>query len=141
MSHFPGEQYTALTIVKKRLGEKAATITWLEGDITHIDLPVCYYDLWHDRAVFHFLTTSEQRQGYLNNLVKSLRPGGHLIIATFSLEAPPKCSGLPVERYSVDQLKKVFDYQFTLKRYKKELHITPAGTEQMYIYCHFQKIA
>jgi SAM-dependent methyltransferase len=130
----------ALALAKERLGERTELVTWLEEDITSVDLPARHYDLWHDRAVFHFLTTPEQQRQYRNNLLKALRLGGHLIIATFAPEAPPKCSGLPVERYSADKLENTLGTEFELKRHDKELHITPSGVEQMYLYCHFRKL-
>lgn len=132
---------TALALAKKRLGERAASVTWLEADITSVDLPACYCDLWHDRAVFHFLTHPRQRKRYVDNLLKALRPSGHLIIATFSPEAPPSCSGLPVERYSADKLQRTLGSELRLKKSVKESHITPGGVEQMYLYCHFQRTA
>lgn len=132
---------TALALTKKRLGERAALVTWIEGDITSMDLPVHHYDLWHDRAVFHFLTSSEQQQRYVENLSKALRPGGHVIMATFSVEAPPKCSGLPVQRYSPEELERILGSAFVLKKKSKELHVTPGGVEQMYLYCLFKKVA
>ena len=131
----------ALALAKERLGERTELVTWLEEDITSVDLPARHYDLWHDRAVFHFLTTPEQQWKYRNNLLKALRSAGHLIIATFAPEAPPKCSGLPVERYSADKLENTLGTEFELKRHDKELHITPSGVEQMYLYCHFRKSA
>ncbi len=131
----------ALALTKKRLSERASSVTWLEGDITSVDLPACRYDLWHDRAVFHFLITPDQRQRYVANLLKALKPGGHVIIGTFSLEAPPKCSGLPVERYSAVKLERVLGSEFLLKKRDQELHVTPGGVEQMYLYCHFQRTA
>jgi SAM-dependent methyltransferase len=129
----------ALSLVKARLGEKAELVTWLNGDITSIDLPSHAFKLWHDRAVFHFLTTAEQQQKYQSNLLKALKPGGHLIIGIFAPEAPPQCSGLPVHRYSPEQLRGTLGEEFELKRHRKELHITPGGVEQMYLYCHFQR--
>lgn len=131
----------ALASVKARLGAKAAQVTWLEGDITSVDLPAHYYEVWHDRAVFHFLTEPEQQQKYRETLLKALKPGGHLIIGTFAPEAPPKCSGLPVQRYSPGQLEKTLGREFALKRHHKELHVTPGGVEQMYLYCHFRRTA
>ncbi|MGD8569912.1 MAG: class I SAM-dependent methyltransferase [Gammaproteobacteria bacterium] len=129
----------ALSANKTRLGNKADNITWLQGDITSIDLPSHYYALWHDRAVFHFLTTRDQQENYRNNLLKALKPGGHLIIGTFSLEAPPTCSGLPVQRYSPDQLEFFLGTDFEINRAHKEMHITPGGVEQMYLYCLFRR--
>lgn len=128
-----------LSLAKTRLGKRAGQVTWFEGDITSVDLPTQHYDLWHDRAVFHFLTEPKQQQRYLNSLLKTLKPGGHLIIGTFAPEAPPKCSGLPVQRYSQEQLKSMLGEKFEIQRYRKEMHVTPGGVEQMYIYCHFIK--
>jgi hypothetical protein len=106
----------------------------------HAELPAGQYELWHDRAVFHFLTAAEQQQSYRANLLQALRPGGHLIIGTFAPEAPPRCSGLPVTRYTPGQLKDWLGSEFELVRRQKELHITPGGVEQMYLYCHFRRI-
>jgi SAM-dependent methyltransferase len=127
----------ALSTAKCRLGEKAELVTWLIGDITSVDLPTHYYDLWHDRAMFHFLVEIEQQQKYRDTLLKALKPGGELIIGTFAPEAPPTCSGLPVQRYSPNQLEGTLGTAFELKRHQKELHITPGGIEQMYLYCLF----
>ena len=90
----------ALSSVRARLGKKNELVTWLNCDITSVDLPTHYYELWHDRAVFHFLTESDQQRKYLDKLLQALQPGGYLIIGAFAPEAPPKCSGLPVQRYS-----------------------------------------
>ena len=129
----------ALSSVKVRLGKKAELVTWLDGDITSVDLPIHSYELWHDRGVFHFFTLLEQQRKYRDNLLKALKPGGHLIIGTFAPEAPPKCSGLPVQRYNPEQLENALGGEFRLKRHHKELHITPGGVEQMYLYCHFRR--
>ncbi len=132
---------TALAWAKKRLGERASSVTWLEADITFVDPPACHYDLWHDRAVFHFLTHPQQQERYVDNLLKALRPSGRFIIATFSLEAPPSCSGLPVKRYSADESQRTLGSKLRLKKSVKELHVTPGGVEQMYLYGHFQRTA
>lgn len=129
----------ALSSAKARLGKKAGLVTWLDGDITSVHLPMHSYELWHDRAAFHFLTMLEQQRKYRDNLLKALKPGGHLIIGTFAPEAPPKCSGLPIQRYSPEQLENTLGGEFELKRHHKELHITPGGVEQMYLYCHFRR--
>jgi len=131
----------ALSSAEARLGERSELVTWLEGDITSVDLPTHHYELWHDRAVFHFLTVHEHQRQYRDNLLKALLPGGHLIIGTFAPEAPPKCSGLPVQRYSLEQLESTLGEEFELKQHHKELHLTPGGVEQMYLYCHFQRSA
>ena len=131
----------ALSLAKARTGKKTELVTWLDGDIVSADLPTCYYELWHDRAAFHFLTLSEQQKKYRDNLIKALKPSGHLIIGLFAPEAPPKCSGLSVQRYSREQLEAMLGGEFELSRHHKEWHITPNGIEQMYLYCHFRKIA
>jgi SAM-dependent methyltransferase len=128
----------ALSSVRARLANKAELVTWLIGDVTSVDLPSHHYALWHDRAVFHFLTESDQQRKYHDNLLQALQPGGHLIIGTFAPEAPPKCSGLPVQRYSHEQLHDALGEEFELMSHHKERHITPGGVEQMYLYCHFR---
>jgi SAM-dependent methyltransferase len=129
----------ALSSARARLGKKADLVTWLNGDITSVDLPAHQYRLWHDRAAFHFLTELDQQRKYRDRLLKALNPGGHLIIGIFAPEAPPKCSGLPVQRYSQDQLSNTLGGEFELVRHQKEQHITPSGVEQMYLYCHFHR--
>ena len=128
---------SALTCVKTRLGKRAERVTWLTGDITSVELPARHYALWHDRAVFHFLTDPEQQRHYRKQLLKALMPEGHLIIGTFAPEAPPTCSGLPVQRYSADTLNRTLGVEFELIREHKEQNVTPGGVEQMYLYCHF----
>jgi ubiquinone/menaquinone biosynthesis C-methylase UbiE len=130
---------SSLAQSQARLGEKAAPVTWLVGDITQIELPGNKFDVWHDRAVFHFLTDAEQQRQYRDVLLASLKPGGHLIIGTFAPEAPPKCSGLPVQRYDREQLVAVLGSELELIREHKEMHLTPGGVEQMYLYCQFQR--
>lgn len=127
----------ALELIKARLGERRTAVTWLCGDITELLLPGNAFELWHDRAVFHFLTEPEDRERYRENLCRALRPGGHVIIGAFAPEAPAKCSGLPVQRYDLDALRETLGSEFALRRHKKELHVTPGGVEQMYLYCEF----
>jgi SAM-dependent methyltransferase len=128
----------ALSTVRTRLGNRAEHVTWLTGDIISIELPVGDYDVWHDRAVFHFLTEPEQQRRYRDNLLQALKPGGHLIIGAFAPEAPPKCSGLPVQRYTVENLERVLGAEFELISHHKEMHLTPSQVEQMYLYGHFR---
>ncbi len=128
-----------LSSVRARLGKKAELVTWLNGDIASIDLPTHHYELWHDRAVFHFLTEPDQQRRYQTNLLRALRPDGHLIIGVFAPEAPPKCSGLPVQRYSQEELHETLGEEFELMNHRKEQHVTPGGLEQMYVYCHFRR--
>ena len=128
---------SALEQSKTRLGNRAIPVTWLVGDATSIELPENGYELWHDRAVFHFLTSKDEQKSYRDALIAALKPGGYLVIGTFAPEAPPKCSGLPVQRYSKDMLIDTLGEQFDLLRHHKEIHVTPGGIEQMYLYCEF----
>ena len=131
----------ALSTLQKRLGQRSDLVEWLAADITTAALPDQAYALWHDRAVFHFLTEAEDRKAYRQKLLSALKPDGHVIIGTFAPEAPPKCSGLPVARYEAEQLADEFGAELTPMRDKKELHVTPGGVEQMYQYCLFRKTA
>ena len=131
---------TALSIVRERLGTKSNLITLLSADITTAVLPDREYALWHDRAVFHFLTESSDRIAYRQNLLRALELNGHVIIGTFAPEAPPRCSGLPVRRYSKEQLVDELGVEFILVNHAKELHVTPSGVEQMYQFCQFRKV-
>jgi SAM-dependent methyltransferase len=131
----------ALSTVQKRLGEKSNLVSWLSADITTAGLPCREYELWHDRAVFHFLIESKDRNAYRQNLLKALQLNGHVIIGTFAPEAPPKCSGLPVRRYGEQQLADELGSEFALVNHVKDLHITPGGVEQVYQYCQFRRIA
>ncbi|MGI9223918.1 MAG: class I SAM-dependent methyltransferase [Woeseiaceae bacterium] len=129
----------ALAQIRQRIGEKAGEVTWLAGDVTTIELPPRTYELWHDRAMFHFLTSADQQKRYRDNLLAALKPAGHVIIGTFSPEAPPKCSGLPVQRYDEERLVATLGNELELIRHHKEMHITPGGVEQLYLYCQFRK--
>ena len=99
------------------------------------------YDIWHDRAVFHFLTKAEDRKGYINSLNQALKLNGHLIIATFSLDAPAKCSGLSVVRYSPETLQNELGDNFILAEALVEDHVTPSGVKQNFTFCRFIKRA
>lgn len=129
----------ALGIAKQRLAVRAEVVTWLEADITKINLPNHVYDVWHDRAVFHFLTKPEERTRYVNIVKKSVKPGGHVIVATFAIDGPEKCSGLEVARYDSQSLHNEFGMDFELLDNTLEEHHTPFGTEQKFIYCYCRK--
>ena len=126
----------ALAVAKERLGERAAGVQWLVGDITEIDLPERSFDIWHDRAVFHFLTSAAQRAAYVALVRRAVRPGGHVIVAAFGPEGPTHCSGLPVVRYAPDALHAEFGGAFELVEHSRESHQTPAGGVQQFVYCH-----
>jgi len=125
----------ALEIARKRLGARASRVTWIEGDITSAALPAHKYALWHDRAVFHFLGDHADRELYCERLRASLRPDGHVILGVFAPEAPPTCSGLPVQRYDAEGLLAILGTGWLLQRDQRRLHVTPGGVEQMYQYC------
>ena len=129
----------ALAAAKQRLGGRAQQVSWLVGDITQVNLPRHAYAVWHDRAVFHFLTTAEEREAYVRAVLRAVRPGGHVIVATFAEDGPERCSGLPVVRYSADGLHAQFGAPFTLLRHEREEHHTPAGAVQKFIYCMCRK--
>jgi len=129
----------AINAARKRLGSRAEEVTWIEADITKVALPHHYYDLWHDRAVFHFLTSAEERQRYVETVKQSLKPRGHVIISTFAPDGPPKCSGLDVVRYSPKSLHDEFGNEFELIESASEAHLTPSGTKQKFIYCYLRK--
>jgi ubiquinone/menaquinone biosynthesis C-methylase UbiE len=131
----------ALRSVKERLGAKGNSVTWLAADITKVELPFHAYDVWHDRAVFHFLTLPEDRHAYVKAVLRSVKPGGHVIVATFAEDGPLQCSGLPVMRYSAPDLHGEFGSAFTLISHGNELHHTPFGTTQQFTYCYCRKSA
>ncbi len=126
----------ALGVAKQRLGVRADSVNWVEGDVTKLSLPVHAYDIWHDRAVFHFLTDPNDRHAYVQQVMRSVRPGGHVIVATFAEDGPEKCSGLPAVRYRPDSLHAEFGSAFQLLKHEKEVHNTPFGTEQKFVYCY-----
>lgn len=119
-----------------RLGKKASSVQWIEADITEISLPENHFDVWHDRAVFHFLTDKADRKKYVEAVKKSLKIGGHIIVASFGLNGPKKCSGLNVVQYSPDSMHNEFGKSFELVESISETHETPFDTTQEFIYCY-----
>lgn len=130
---------TALQLAQHRLGSGAKGITWIEADITRANLPYQNFDIWHDRAVFHFLTKVEDRQRYVQMVRHSVKPGGHVIVATFAPDGPERCSGLEVVRYSPETLHHEFGQGFEVVESTLETHHTPFNTEQKFIYCYCRK--
>jgi SAM-dependent methyltransferase len=128
----------ALRAAQDRLGSRASLVRWVEADITKVELPPRHYDVWHDRAVFHFLTDAQDRHAYVGALLHAVKPGGHVIVATFAEDGPTQCSGLPVRRYSAEELHSEFGAPFTLMRHDKQSHRTPFGTIQEFTYCHWR---
>jgi 2-polyprenyl-3-methyl-5-hydroxy-6-metoxy-1,4-benzoquinol methylase len=127
---------TALQLARQRLEARGVSVNWMEADITQADLPEQAFDLWHDRAVFHFLTQPADRQRYIAAVRHAVRPGGHVIVATFAPDGPDRCSGLEVMRYDPESLHSEFGSGFDLVDSTNEIHQTPFGTEQKFIYCY-----
>ena len=127
---------SAIDLTKSRLGAAAEQVRWLVADIAKIELEPGAYDLWHDRAVFHFLTDREQRTAYVRQVARSVKPGGHIIVSTFGPEGPTRCSGLEVMRYDAESLHREFGARFRLIESSKEVHHTPFGTTQQFLYCY-----
>jgi len=144
-AHLLGMGYTDVTVAdissaalahaREALGGDAARVAWVEADVRTHDFGRLY-DLWHDRAVFHFMVSAADRAGYLNVLRRTLRPGGHLIIATFGPQGPTQCSGLPVQRYSAEDLESVLGADFTLASSSLSTHSTPSGARQQFLHAH-----
>ncbi|MDD2180390.1 class I SAM-dependent methyltransferase [Acidovorax sp. D2M1] len=130
---------SALEIAHQRLGAAGDCVTWLAGDICTVDLPDHAYDIWHDRAVFHFLTDPADRAAYVRQVMKAVKPGGHVIVATFAPDGPEQCSGLPVARYAPGELHQEFGPSFELLEHMSEEHKTPWGAVQHFVYCHCLK--
>ena len=129
----------ALKVARSRLGDLAAKVRWLEQDVTKLSLEKNSIDVWHDRAVFHFLTNEDDRNSYVKSVLNTVRPGGYVIVATFAEDGPEKCSGLPVQRYSANELHSEFGSAFQLLGHEKELHQTPFATSQKFVYCYCRK--
>lgn len=130
---------TALRRSQDRLGQRASLVSWLELDITRAELAPNFYDVWHDRAVFHFLTNEMERAQYVRAVRRSVKTGGHIIVASFGLGGPEKCSGLNVVRYSAESMHREFGNDFKLVETITEAHHTPFATDQQFIYCCCRK--
>lgn len=129
----------ALEVARHRLGKQADAVNWIEGDITRAEFPHNRFDIWHDRAVFHFLTEPADREAYVARVMRSVCPGGHVIVATFAEDGPEKCSGLPVMKYQPQALHAEFGNSFLLVAHENEAHHTPFGTIQQFVYCYCRK--
>jgi len=125
----------ALNQAQRRLGRRSDLVTWIRRDILDADLPKRRFDVWHDRAVFHFLTEEQDRKKYVDAVLRDVKPGAFVIVATFSEEGPERCSGLPVRRYRADELHAEFGAPFTLLSHVRETHVTPSGHDQKFVYC------
>lgn len=125
----------ALAQARARLGADAARVTWLEADILEVQLPASRFEVWHDRAVFHFLTDMGDRRRYVEQVRRAVPLGGHILVATFASNGPTHCSGLEVSRYSPHELHAQFGPDFQLIDSVREEHHTPAGAAQAFVYC------
>jgi SAM-dependent methyltransferase len=125
----------ALDVVRDRLGAGAADVSFVRGDVTTVRLEPASVALWHDRAVFHFLTDAEDRRRYVDQVRHAVAPGGFVLMATFAEDGPTRCSGLDVSRYSPDLLHATFGSDFELVETRREYHRTPSGVAQAFTYC------
>lgn len=142
------EGYTDLTVLdlsaaalaraRERLGSVAEAVAWIASDITGF-APRRTWDVWHDRAVFHFLTDPDDRIAYRDVLLRALAPGGHVVLATFAPDGPARCSGLDVVRYGPAELRSALGDEFTLQSGEGHLHATPSGATQSFTYAHLQR--
>jgi len=130
-----------LSAAQRRLGSRAGKVHWLEANVLDTQFEESKYSVWHDRAVFHFLTSPEDRHKYVQAVLRAVVPGGLVIVATFDENGPTLCSGLPVVRYNANQLHSEFGDNFELLSHEKETHQTPAGIIQPFVYCLCRKSA
>lgn len=128
----------AIDKTKKRLGNRQNNVKWINSDILDF-MPKENYDLWIDRATFHFLNNDEKIEHYKQLAISSVKNDGHLLIATFSKNGPSQCSGLNVKQYSSNELENTFNDHFSLKKIITEDHYTPNNSAQNFIYCFFDK--
>ena len=125
----------ALKISRDRLGADSSRVKWMRADVLRSQLDEGAYVVWHDRAVFHFLTDAVDRKAYVDQVRRAVKPGGYVLVATFAEDGPEYCSGLPVVRYSAEGLHSQFGSDFQLLRTEHEDHRTPGGGEQSFVYC------
>lgn len=123
----------ALEIARTRLEAVASAVRWIEADVLESDLGGREYEVWHDRAVFHFLTAEEDREKYRDQVIRHLRPGGSLLISVFADDGPGKCSGLTIKRHGEDEITEFFAEGFDKLHSARSIHSTPAGVEQRFI--------
>ncbi len=128
----------AIDVAKERLGKSADMVHWYCADINQATLLQNYFEVWHDRAVFHFLTEEYQRVKYIEQVTQSVRHGGYVIMSTFGPEGPEKCSGLDVVRYDSEKLHGQFGKGFKLIDSSTEIHKTPMNTTQQFLYCFYR---
>jgi SAM-dependent methyltransferase len=129
---------TALDALRERLGQAGRAIQWMCGDVTEAALPEAAFDVWHDRAVFHFLTEAGQRRAYVERVKSSLKPGGSLIVSTFGPSGPERCSGLATMRYDAATMGSEFGDRFRLVESSLDRHETPSGAVQQFLSCWYR---
>lgn len=127
----------ALDRAKRRLGRRASQVEWVEADVTRYE-PGRTFDIWHDRAAFHFLTEAADRRRYVDVLQRALSAGGQAVIAAFALDGPQKCSGLDIVRYDAQSLGAELGSGFVLEEERSDVHLTPAGREQRFGFYRFR---
>jgi ubiquinone/menaquinone biosynthesis C-methylase UbiE len=125
----------ALEVCRHRLGDRGRGVSWIAANVLEHAFAPNSIDIWHDRAVFHFLTDDLQRKAYVEQVLRALRPGGYAIVGTFGPEGPKQCSGLPVARYDADALHDEFGGSFRLVDSSTSVHTTPWGATQQFVYC------
>ena len=130
----------AIERAQKRLGPLAASVEWIVSDVLDFEPGPCY-DLWHDRAAFHFLTTPKEQGAYLQTAGRALCPGGKLIVGTFSDKGPTRCSGLEIQQYSAHTMERFFSREFQPAGFREAEHVTPGGGVQHYLFGTFAKPA
>lgn len=127
-----------IDVARRRLGRRASGVEWIVADVTERQ-DVGSFDVWHDRAVFHFLLDPAARRRYVGLSERTVTPGGMAIMATFSHDGPERCSGLPVHRYEPDELARECGPRWLLSDSERHVHATPGGVEQSYVYSTFRR--
>jgi 2-polyprenyl-3-methyl-5-hydroxy-6-metoxy-1,4-benzoquinol methylase len=130
---------SALAASRARLGDRAALVEWVRADVTTVTLREASFEVWHDRAVFHFLTAQAERQAYVRALEHSVKPHGWVVIGTFALTGPSRCSGLDVVRYDASGLQRALGGRFLLSAAAEQTHVTPDGRQQRFTMCRLQR--
>ncbi len=130
---------SALGVAKARLGHAANRVRWVAADVTTWEPPHTY-DLWHDRAAFHFLTEDAARSAYVDRLKKALKPAGHVVIGTFAPDGPERCSGLPITRHDAVSLAATLGAEFELIDSRRQEHVTPWGRTQQFQFSIFRRV-
>lgn len=128
----------AIKKAKERLGDKVESVTWIESDVLEFEINI-HFDVWHDRAAFHFLIKREDIAKYVETAGRYIKPGLYLIISTFSINGPKKCSGLDITQYSEDSIKRTFGEKFNHIKSFEQVHTTPFETKQNFIWSVFQR--